>query len=148
MGLTATQRSIVSKAQAVGGGGQGIALDDAACVYLVGVIAKDLSHFDKYPELVGELPEFFSTQPLESFRVEGVSFLTLFERLVGLDANADMYFACIAALHKHRLKYERILKTQAIPTIDEVGPRGLLQFGAVEVQTLAPFLLWRKWIYK
>lgn len=147
MGLTATQRSIVSKAQAVGGGGQGIALDDATCVYLVGIIAKDLSHLEQFPELPGQLPEFFGTQPLESLRVEGVPFLALFERIVGIDANADMYFACLSALHKHRLKYERILKTQAIPTIDEVGPRGLLQYGSVDVKALAPFLLWRKWIF-
>ena len=53
----------------------------------------------------------------------------------------------LAALHKHRLKYQRILQTQAIPTIDEVGPRGLLQYGVVEPKALAPFLLWRKWIY-
>ena len=56
-------------------------------------------------------------------------------------------FACLAALHKARLKYERILETQPVPTIDQVGPRGLLQFGGMDVRALAGFLLWRKWVF-
>ena len=36
----------------------------------------------------------------------------------------------LAALHKARLKYARILKTQAVPTIDQVGPRGCCSTGA------------------
>ncbi|HJT75723.1 MAG TPA: hypothetical protein VJ739_00825 [Gemmataceae bacterium] len=34
-----------------------------------------------------------------------------------------------------------------MPTIDQVGPRGLLQFGTIVPKALTPFLLWRKWIY-
>ena len=53
----------------------------------------------------------------------------------------------LAALHKARLKYARILKTQAVPTIDQVGPRGLLQYGGMNPKVLAGFLLWRKWVF-
>ena len=71
----------------------------------------------------------------------------MFEKLVQLKPDAATYFACLAALHKARLKYERILQTQPLPTVDQVGPRGLLQYGCVDTRALAPFLLWRKWIY-
>ena len=47
-----------------------------------------------------------------------------FEQLVSLDQDADAYFDCLASLHKARLKYERILQTQPVPTVDQVGPRG------------------------
>ena len=69
------------------------------------------------------------------------------ERLVALIPDADMFFACLANLHKRRLKYERILQTQPIPTIEQVGPRGLLQFGAVCTNALTSLLLWRKWFF-
>ncbi|WP_276981777.1 hypothetical protein [Ferrimicrobium acidiphilum] len=74
--------------------------------------------------------------------------LGMFERLIASGVpDADTYFSCLAALHKGRLKYERILSTQAIPTIDQVGPRGLLLYGMVETPALAALLLWRKWIF-
>jgi hypothetical protein len=71
----------------------------------------------------------------------------LFERLLGLRQDADAYFYCLAKLHKARLKYERILQAQPIPNIDQVGPRGLLQFGSLSPDALAAFLFWRKWIF-
>jgi len=147
MGLTQGQRTIISKARAVGGGKQGVALSDEACAYLVAVIVRDLNLVGKFPEFPTRLPEFFSPGSLESRVVPKVDFVASFERLLGLDPNADTYFSCLAALHKARLKYERILQTQPVPTIDQVGPRGLLQFGTIVPKALTPFLLWRKWIY-
>ena len=147
MGLTQVQRSIISKARAVGGGKQGIALSDEACAFLVGVIVRDLGLENQFPELPKSLPEFFNTGSLESLTISAVDFVALFERLVELDTNADTYFSCLATLHKARLKYERILQTQPVPTIDQVGPRGLLQFGTIASKALTPFLLWRKWIF-
>jgi hypothetical protein len=147
MALTQAQRSIISKARAVGGGKQGVALSDEACAFLVGVIARDLRLLKRFPEIPKGLPEFFGPGPLERLAVPSVDFVALFERLVGLDENADTYFSCLATLHKARLKYERILQTQPVPTIDQVGPRGILQFGTMVPKALTPFLLWRKWIY-
>jgi hypothetical protein len=66
---------------------------------------------------------------------------------VDLNADADTYFACLANLHKRRLKYERIMQTQAMPTIDQVGPRGLLQFGTMGAKSLVALLYWRKWFF-
>ncbi len=147
MGLTVTQKSIINKAQSVGGSKQGIALDDEQCAYLVAVVATDLRLRSKMR--LGKLdpPPFFGTQALESLRLPGLDFLQLFEQLVTLDRDADAYFDCLASLHKARLKYERILQTQPVPTVDQVGPRGLLQYGCVGTKALTPFILWRKWLY-
>jgi hypothetical protein len=146
VGLTQTQRTIIAKAQSVGGSKQGVPLDDDICAYLVGVIARDLGLLDKIKTVPPDLPPFFGTQALASLRLPGVKFLELFEALVTLDKDAETYFACLAALHKGRLKYERILQTQPVPTVDQVGPRGLLQYGCLGTKALTPFLLWRKWI--
>jgi hypothetical protein len=147
MGLTQAHRTVISKARAVGGGKQGIALSDEACAFLISIIARDLKLLKHFPEIPKPLPEFFHSGSLERLVVPSVDFLGMFERLVRLDENADTYFSCLATLHKARLKYERILQTQPIPTIDQVGPRGLLQFGTIVPKALTPFLLWRKWIY-
>jgi hypothetical protein len=147
VGLTQTQRTIIAKAQSVGGSKQGVPLDDDICGYLVGVIARDLGLLDKIKTVPPDLPPFFGTQALASLRLPGVKFLELFEALVTLDKDAETYFACLAALHKGRLKYERIVQTQPVPTVDQVGPRGLLQYGCLGAKALTPFLLWRKWIY-
>jgi hypothetical protein len=50
-------------------------------------------------------------------------------------------------LHKARLKYEKIMEAQPIPTIDQVGPRSLLEYGKLSPRSLASLLIWRKWIY-
>jgi len=147
VGLTQAQRAIVENARALGGGQQGVALDDGICTYLVAVIAGDLGLSNRFPELPAAFPAFFANEPLERLRLPDGRFLRLFERLVRLDPNADMYFSCLARLHKHRLKYQRILQTQPIPTIDQVGPRGLLQYGSLSPRALTALLFWRKWIY-
>ena len=147
MALTQGQKAIVTRAQSLGAGGQAVALSDEACAYLVGVIVRDLGLEARFPEVPATLPEFFSPGPLSRLELSGAPFLAMFERLVGLDANSDIYFGCLAALHKARMKYERILETQPMPTIDQVGPRGLLQYGGMASRTLAGFLLWRKWVF-
>jgi DNA (cytosine-5)-methyltransferase 1 len=153
MALTQAQRAIVSKARAIGGGEQGVALGDDACAYLVAVIAKDLGlleHFNAFPGFPrdeGDLPDFFETRPLSRLSLPEVDFMAAFQYLVALDPNADTYFSCLATLHKSRLKYERILETQPLPTIDQVGPRGLLQYGGLSPQALTGFLFWRKWLF-
>lgn len=150
MELTQAQRTIIARARAIGGGQQGIALDNATCSYLVAVIADDLGVLEQLPEIsrvAGDLPDFFATRPLSNLRLPGLDFLDLFRQLLALDPNADTYFACLATLHKSRLKYERILQTQPLPTIDQVGPRGLLQYGSLSPQALTGFLFWRKWLF-
>ena len=147
MALTQAQRSIWEKARTIGSGGQAVGLNDDMCAYLVGRIVLDLSLGNDFPEVPADLPVFFEPEGLDALVLPGVGALPLFERLVGLNADGDMYFACLASLHKARLKYETILETQPIPTLEQVGPRGLLQFGKVSPAALAGLLFWRKWFF-
>lgn len=51
MGLTQTQKAMVEKARAAGGGGQAISLSDDTCICLIGIIVRDLGLSDQFPEL-------------------------------------------------------------------------------------------------
>lgn len=147
MGLSAAQETIWAKARSIGTSEQAIHLTDEMCSYLVVRIAADLGHSKQFPETPGQLRPVFGPDPCESLVVNGIQARVLFERLVKLDSNTDTYFACLAQLLKARLKYERILATQPLPTFEQVGPRGLLQYGKVSSRALAGFLVWRKWMF-
>jgi len=145
--LSKTQEAFVTKVRAVGNSEMSVALDDEICSYLVAVVATDLGLLNSYPEFPRSVPAFFGNRPLDELRLRNADFRTLFEKLISLKPDADAYFYCLATLHKARLKYERILQAQPTPTVDQVGPRALLQFGSLSPRALAALLLWRKWIY-
>ncbi len=63
------------------------------------------------------------------------------------EADFRLYFENLTALHKRRLKYQRILSGQPRPTMNQIGPRSLLEFGGVDHGLLASWLVWRKWIF-
>ena len=147
MGLSKTQLSALTRIRSGGNSILDVTLDDAVCAYLLGVLASDLGFSSDLPELPATLPAFFSEAPLKDSRVDGVAFMPLYERSLALRPDVDAYFACLAKLHKSRLKYERILRAQPTPTIDQVGPRGLLQYGSLSAKALAGLLFWRKWIF-
>ena len=138
---------MIARVQSLGSGGQAVALHEDVCAYLVAVTVRDLNLHAHFPDIPETFPKLFSSGPLSRLKLANVPFLEMFERLVGLDPDADVYFESLATLHKARLKYERILETQAVPNLDQVGPRGLLQYGGMNPRMLAGFLLWRKWIF-
>lgn len=147
MALTQMQKALIAKVKAVGNSEMAVPLDDEVCCYLVSVVADDLALRTHFPEFRSPPSPFFGTTPLSALRVANANFVALFERLVHLQGDADSYFVCLATLHRARLKYERILQAQPIPWIDQVGPRGLLQFGSLTPPALAGLLFWRKWIF-
>jgi hypothetical protein len=147
MALTQAQRSLIERARAVGAGEQGVALSDGACAFLVATIARDLGLLRRIKALPRDFPGFFSSAHPASLEIPGGQFLAWFEQLVSLSADADTYFACLAKLHRARLKYQKILETQPIPTLEQVGPRGLLQYGHLSGLGLAALLYWRKWVF-
>lgn len=58
-----------------------------------------------------------------------------------------MYVNKLCTLHRRRFKYRTILENQPFPTVEQIGPRGLLEFGACENELLFNWMCWRKWIY-
>ena len=147
MGSTKSQAAIWQKARSLSNSDQAVVLTDGMCSYVLATIVLDLGLSNRFPELPRALPPFFNDGPLASLVVEGHDCRSLYERLVAANPDADTYFACLAALHKARLKYEAILSTQPIPTLEQVGPRGLLQYGKLSGIALAGLLFWRKWFF-
>ena len=147
MPLSQSQKSLIEKARNVGVSDLAVPLDDAACSYLLARLAHDLGLAEQHPEVSGPIPPFFETMPVSSLRLDEVEFPPLAEKLFASVPDADTYFSCLAALHKARLKFERILQRQPFSTMDQVGHRGLLQFGSMSPNALAAFLIWRKWLY-
>jgi hypothetical protein len=147
MTLNKAQLAMIERVRSVGGGDLGIALSDEACAFLVCTRARDLGIDEKILPVPADLPEFFSPNHLASFVVHGRDFLADLAVIISQHPDADSYFLCLAKLHKSRLKYQRILETQPIPTMDQVGPRGLLQYGQLSPASLSGFLYWRKWLF-
>ena len=147
MPLSQSQKSLIEKARNVGGSDMAVPLDDAACSYLLARLAHDLNLAAQHPEASSPIAPFFETMPVSSLRLDGIEFLPLAERVFASMPDADTYFSCLAALHKARLKFERILQRQPFSTMDQIGHRGLLQFGSMSPTALVAFLAWRKWFY-
>ncbi len=147
MPLTQAQKTLISKARTASTGALGISLDDATCAYLVAAIVRDLNLLADFPELATDIALFWTSRPLSSLRLENAFFNTLVEQLFTQHPNTDTYFYCLSILHKARLKYERILQAKAFPTIDQIGPRSLLQYGSFTPKALAGWLFWRKWLF-
>ena len=47
------------------------------------------------------------------------------------------YLKCLSELHKRRRKYAMILEAQPLPTMVQVSPRSLMEFGQVDNEALA-----------
>ena len=147
MALTQAHRSLVEKTRSVGIAKEAEPLNDGDCLYLVGVIAQELGFLPEFPDLQQQMiPEFFYVDLKQRPILTG-DFWGLFEQLLDKDPNADTFFSCLGTLYKARLKYSNILSVQPIPTMDQVGPRGLLQYGSLPPAALTGLLLWRKWIF-
>ena len=147
MSLTKAQQAMLARARALGGGRQGVALSDNECIHLVATIVNDLQRNADFPDLPACMPPFFSDAPVDVLRFKHLNFPAIFEQLLDVVADADTYFLCLLRLYKARVKYERILCTQPIPTIDQLGPRGLVEFGKLDARHLTAYLKWRKWIF-
>lgn len=58
------------------------------------------------------------------------------------------YLKCLMELHKRRRKYGLILRRQPFPTMVQVSPRALMEYGPdFHPEALASWLTWRKFFY-
>jgi hypothetical protein len=145
--LSASQRTLFDKARTLGAKRKGFRLDDAVCRALLALAARDLGRGDAFPGAL-DLPELYDADPPDALRYEaGPPPLEMFDRLIDIcGPDTDTYFSSLASLQKYRTKYRRILTTQPFPTLDQVGPRSLLEYGLLPTPDLAALLFWRKWI--
>ena len=152
MELSKAQSTAFEKARSRGSGDQGIALTDGTVRALVTLVARDLD----LPEVEGIDPldgkEFYDI-PVDQVTTGGdalalSAYCSLLQK--GRQKNwvdTDTYFLSLVALHRARLKFANVLRLQATPTLEQVGPRGLLQYGNLSTEALGSLLIVRKWFY-
>ena len=156
MPVNASTRTMFSKARVLNTGSPEVTLTESEMYAIFVVIAADLGWGLEQIEL--ENPhnaspnENYYDIPLTWFTShrDAPTLLELQQALQsGIELNGDfqLYFNNVCSLHKRRLKFQKILSFQPKPTMDQVGPRGLLEYGICADSLLFNWLIWRKWIF-
>lgn len=91
-----------------------------------------------------EVPQSWFLEPIQLDPEEHVALMRLGEAQI---EDFSTYLRCISELHKRRRKYSMILSAQPMPTMVQVSPRSLVEFGTTEPRALASWLTWRKFFY-
>jgi len=146
-----------SAARILGNGDDRVTLSENELFCLLSQCCRDLglaAGISKLPALSSPPPSNdYYYLPLAWFQIPQAdcpSAAALVESLaecVAHEPDFRLYFENIATLHKRRVKYQRILSCQPKPTMNQIGPRSLLEFGGVNDGLLASWLVWRKWIF-
>ena len=128
-----------------------ISMTDRELARLVSVVLRDLKHHHLIPAWARDIPsgDYYDV-PLAWFtrdEARPFDFGKFFVNCCRRIENFRVVFRCITKLHRHRRKFEMIMRTQPLPTMEQVARRGLLEHGSIPVAGLASWLTWRKWIY-
>ncbi len=129
-----------------------IKLEDSELVKIISIILSDTGNNDLIPESISKFNRFpldYYKTPLSWF-YENITFDHFKEFYIKCINNIDdfeTYFKCLCELHKRRRKYEQILSAQPLPTMLQVAPRALLEYGSLGNAQLASWITWKKWFY-
>ncbi|NJR75354.1 MAG: hypothetical protein HC773_20380, partial [Scytonema sp. CRU_2_7] len=128
-----------------------IYLDDSELIRLVTIILNDLNK-TLPPEVSLLLPQKVGNYydlPLDWFKepMHEAEFTKIYLSCIQIVQDFDTYFKCLCEIHKRRRKYERILSAQPLPTMLQISPRTLLEFGIIASRALASWMVWKKWFY-
>jgi hypothetical protein len=153
MAKTST-KSLFSKSLLLGTGADKILLNDSEVLSILHISLLDLEwdyNEFKLPALTNDKPAEYYEIPLDWFQSQTAPPISeqieLFETIINHDADFGLYFHNLCSLHKRRIKYQRILSTQPRPTMEQIGPRSLLEYGLNDKKLLANWMIWRKWIF-
>lgn len=129
-----------------------VLLADSELAKLVSIILSDTNNLEidaSLPNLPSEAGGDYYEIPLSWFEEDYVvrDLVGTYIQCATTIQNFETYFECLCELHKRRKKYSRILSTQPLPTMLQVSPRALLEFGTIATPALASWLMWRKWFY-
>lgn len=91
-----------------------------------------------------ELPEAWFLQEIDLAPGQHVALLQTGQAQID---DFSTYLRCLSELHKRRRKYTKILAAQPLPTMIQVSPRALIEYGHHDPQALASWLTWRKFFY-
>lgn len=146
-------KQLFSKCILLGTGDNKIRLDKSQVFSLIHLALNDLGWSQKEFPGIEEFPSgnYFEIELdwFESFEnsPELGELQNFFESLIDSDSDFGLYFINLCTLHKRRLKYQNILRKQPLPTMEQIGPRGLLEFGFADIGLLADWMILRKWIF-
>ena len=156
MPVSVTVKDLFRKARLLTGGDPEVRLSESELYALLLLICRDLTW---HPRRIG-LPEPTTAVPRQSYYViaptwfeshenapDSKALQECIEAAVEIETDFGMYFSNLCSLHKRRLKFQKILSTQAKPTMDQVGTRGLLEYGSYADHFLFNWLVWRKWVF-
>lgn len=126
-------------------------LEDIELSRLTAVILRDVGQAMP-PEITSAFPAGaagYYDLPLSWFQqIDTESdFVNLYLSCLQSVPDFDTYFKCLCEIHKRRRKYERILSAQPLPTMTQVSPRALLEFGILATPALTSWITWKKWFY-
>lgn len=134
-----------------------ITLGDNELLRLICVALKDIDKLEilreHFPDLLGDIdppceyygiPDtWFNTEA----EIDPKAFSDFFVFCIDNIEDFSTYLKCLSELHKRRVKYRLILSTQPMPTMIQVSPRSLIEFGEIDSHALASWLIWRKLLY-
>lgn len=153
--LSAEENTLLTKTMLLGAQtALPIALSGLELCRIIGVIYKDTDNLNLLTQPVRDaiVPEknYYETDLQwfeENYLLDDTDYILLFLQAKQEISDFITYLRCITEVHKRRKKYARILKSQPIPTMVQVSPRSLLEFGGLQTDALASWLTWKKWFY-
>lgn len=148
-------QNLYAKCKMHGAGDAQVVLSDIELYALICISIKDLEwSVDELQvmDITNGVDGYFDTplawfENLEHAGITANDVKGAISRCFAKDNDFALYIENLSALHRRRTKYRRILSTQPLPTMDQIGPRVLLEYGECDSQLLAHWMLWRKWIY-
>lgn len=148
-------RNLYVKCKMHGAGDAQVVISDGELYSLVFIAINDLGwpHNELGAAGVNMPSSDYYKIPMDWFDQQALSPVTSDEVVALLrsafeyDNDFGLFVENLTALHRRRVKYRRILSSQPIPNMDQIGPRSLLEYGFCETALLANWMVWRKWIY-
>lgn len=156
--LTAEESTFLTRAMTLGTGTNlPVIMKPTELVRLIGVIYFDTQHGDELEEAKPELWATINPKQgyydkatewfLEEFPLNDGEHIELMRLARSQIPDFNTYLSCLSEIHKRRRKYAKILAAQPMPTMVQVSPRSLVEYGTMEPEALASWLTWRKFFY-
>lgn len=126
---------------------------------VIAIVATDIGKADEmakaFPDVWDEIAptaDYYSLKAdwfsVPAPHVSSFDVVNLLEAGEDMDDDFMTYLKCLTELHKRRRKYSLILERQPLPTMVQVSPRALIEYGSdFPPEALASWLTWRKFFY-
>jgi hypothetical protein len=134
-------------------------MDPCELARIIALVAVDIgrtedfqSTFPLFWEKVSPPADYYSTS-VDWFTspTDGITMFDVVDMLdwgQTVDDDFQTYLRCLTELHKRRRKYSLILQRQPLPTMIQISPRALMEYGFdIPPAALASWLSWRKFFY-